>query len=67
MMLVAAEEMTDCLLHAEHHHMTGECWDLVIEFYVGTMLDGFSQAEARDRYKAAYEGAVLEALMREVR
>ncbi|OPG13662.1 hypothetical protein [Microbispora sp. GKU 823] len=62
----------DCLLHLTHHDMQPECWQAAIEHYMG-FLDEVLQrpvqpdldtmrTEGRDRYKADYERALLNAL-----
>lgn len=62
----------DCIRHLTHHEMRPECWQTAIGHYM-TYLDEVLQrpvqpdldtmrAEGRDRYKADYERALLNAL-----
>lgn len=62
----------DCILHLDHHPMTGECWDAAIERYAafiesrsGTVDITSLGYEAMLVYKHDYERALLWSIMRE--
>jgi hypothetical protein len=45
-------QLGDCILHATHHAMAGECWRAVLDWSTEHGSDP-------DVYKAAYERALL--------
>lgn len=54
-----SDVMGDCILHLDHHHMTESCWEAAMGYYLEFLLAGLNSDEARDRYKALYESALL--------
>ncbi|MEU9703075.1 hypothetical protein [Streptomyces sp. NPDC047981] len=47
-----------CLLHADYHPMTSECWGATVDWYF--THDHLDQAAARDAYLAAVEREMLD-------
>ncbi|MFB7867410.1 hypothetical protein [Streptomyces sp. NPDC056069] len=47
-----------CLLHADFHPMTSECWGVTLDWYVAH--DHLADTQARAQYQAAVERQMLD-------
>jgi len=66
-MLALAEQPTTlptmCLLHADFHRMDSTCWGVTLAWFFAHAE--LPEAEARDRYQAEVERAMLDALVQQ--